>query len=263
MTEDAPAYGPPKRTVIVIPARFQSSRFPGKPLVPIMGVDKRSIPLVQWVHEAAMRSTKATEVVVATDSLRIREEVIGFGGAAIMTPDCLNGTERAMHAARALGLDSGDLVINWQGDAPLVPADAVDRLIRRMGILRPGFVGTLVCHAVEGGGEDGRVHVVTDADNRARSFSRTVVPFPAKRTTRPPRVFSHIGIYAYRAVALAEYGTWPEGEEEHREGLEQLRWIQHDVPIHAVLSTVLRPMPEVNYPHDIERVEEAMRQWAE
>lgn len=233
---------------IIIPARWGSSRFPGKPLAEIRGR-----PLIWHTWQAAMAT--GLPVWIATDDERIREHALGFGASVIKTGEAKNGTERVAQAAELIGLQGP--VINWQGDSPLVPALWIPALLSA---LSDGYgVATPVqpCSADQAArlkadalrGVSGATTAVLDAQFRALYFSKTPVP------TRGPWWF-HVGIYAYSHEALASYGT-EEGLLERSEQLEQLRFLEKGVAI-ATVPVDGPPIWEVNHPEDIRVVEGMM-----
>jgi 3-deoxy-manno-octulosonate cytidylyltransferase (CMP-KDO synthetase) len=234
--------------LIVVPARFASTRFPGKPLALLGGK-----PLVQWTWEAAMRAADLGEVVVATEDTRIAEVVRGFGGTAVMTSaEARNGTERCAEVA---ALRPGTkLVVNLQGDSPLVRRSDIAALVnawRETGaaMLTP----FLACDAQTearlladaAAGRVGGTTAVADRAGNALYFSKRVLPHGAA-----PKL--HIGLYAYTPDALAAYASWAPGALEIAEGLEQLRFLENGMPIRLVEV----PAPEtgfweVNNPEDV------------
>ena len=228
--------------VIVIPARYGSTRFPGKPLVPIAGVS-----LIQRVYERAIRSTRADAIYVATDDDRIADHVRGFGGRVVMPEgDYQSGTDRI---AASLTLIDGtfDEIINVQGDEPLIDISNVDALID---LLRDTHVelATLACPLTSDEEFAARdvVKVVTDTKMNALYFSRA--PIGSRDTA-----MRHIGVYAYRASAIEVITQLPPSPLERAESLEQLRALQHGFRI-AVLPTS-RPHLGVDRPEDVARVE--------
>lgn len=241
--------------LIVIPARFASTRFPGKPLAPIG--DK---PLVQWTWEAAMRASDLGEVVVATEDTRIAEAVRGFGGTALMTSaTARNGTERC---AEVVALrPEAKLVINLQGDSPLVRRSDIAALVaawRETGALM--LTPYIACDAATearllgdaAARRVGGTTVVADRAGDALYFSKRVLPHGAA-----PKL--HIGLYAYTPEALAAYAGWAPGALEMAEGLEQLRFLENGMPIRLVEV----PAPkagfwEVNNPEDVKLVASAL-----
>jgi 3-deoxy-manno-octulosonate cytidylyltransferase (CMP-KDO synthetase) len=256
--------------VILIPARFASSRYPGKPLVQLKGAGGISKPLIQRSVEAARRVAGVSGVFVVTDDERVAEACRGFGVGVIMTStECRNGTERC---AEALGqLHDPDLVINFQGDALLTPPHFVEALIARMAEeqgaqvatpairLRPGEVRAL--QAEEAAGRVGGTTVVTDSDGRALYFSKRLIPhlpeWALDAELTPVRL--HIGVYAYRPGALRHYVATPLTELETLEGLEQLRFLDAGVPVTVVeVDPPPYALRELNNPEDVEPIERAL-----
>ncbi len=256
--------------VILIPARFGSTRYPGKPLVELKGARGAAKPLIQRSYEAARRIAGVASVHVVTDDARIAEACASFGASVIMTsPECRNGTERC---AEALGqLDNPDLIINFQGDALLTPPSFVEALIARMASDRDALVATPALRlrsdevralaAEEAAGRVGGTSVVADAEGHALYFSKRLIPYlPAgalDADMAPVRL--HVGVYAYRPEALERYVATPVSELETLEGLEQLRFLVAGVPI-AVVEVATPPfaLRELNNPEDVAPIEQAL-----
>lgn len=256
------------RVAIVIPARFASTRFPGKPLVALRGVAGQARTLVERSWRAANAVGGGHAVAVATDDDRIATEVRRFGGEVLMTPpECANGTERCA-AAVARMAETPDIVVNLQGDAPLTPAYVVEALVRRLVADPDVDVATaavrctpsLYRHLVEDqrAGRVGGTTVVCDARDRALYFSKRVLPFLAD--DRPDDgecpAMLHLGVYAYRVSALAAYRGWMPSVLERVEGLEQLRFLHYGAPVLVVEC----PAPdwdvvELNNPSDVPVIE--------
>lgn len=257
--------------VIVIPARFASTRYPGKPLVELRGASGEARSLIRRSWDAAMAVRGIDRVIVATDDNRIRDHAQGFGAEVAMTsPDCRNGTERCAEAVTALGL-SPEIVVNLQGDAPLTPAWFVEDLVAGLRGRPQAQVATPVLRCSGRMREDlladrrtGRVGGTTAVfgeDGRALYFSKEVIPFVPGQVApdTPSPVFHHVGVYAYRPAALAEYPTWPEGTLEKLEGLEQLRFLEHGRHVLCVeVQSRGRQFWELNNPEDVPRVEQMM-----
>ncbi|GAA4005813.1 manno-octulosonate cytidylyltransferase [Sphingomonas humi] len=254
---------------MIIPARYASSRFPGKPLFPLRGADGVAKSLVQRSWEAASAIGVPASVWVATDDQRIADEVAKFGGKVVMTsPDCRNGTERCAEAADKLG--DVDIVVNLQGDAPLTPVDAIAPLIDLLE-QKPGCAmatPAVRCspstyrHLVEDqrNGRVGGTTVVFDEDQRALYFSKRVIPhLPADHDLAELPVFLHLGLYAYRTGALRDYAARPPGTLELLEGLEQLRFLEtgQDIAVHPLPPLGWDPI-ELNNPTDVAAVEAAL-----
>jgi len=254
--------------LIVIPARYASTRYPGKPLVALRGASGETRSLIQRSWEAAMAVTGVELVVVATDDSRIAEAAQGFGAEVVMTsPDCANGTERCAEAYRNLTADH-DIVVNLQGDAPLTPAWFVEDLVQGLCDNPAAQVATPVLRADgatlrsflddRNAGRVGGTTAVFGADNTALYFSKEVIPYTAETyaDAAATPVFHHVGVYAYRPAALAAYAGWPSGPLEQLEGLEQLRFLERGVPVLCVeVSAKGRQFWELNNPEDVPRIE--------
>ena len=249
------------KTLIVVPARYESSRFPGKPLIQLTGADGKTKSLIQRSWEAAI-AVKNVDVIVATDDDRIRVVAEGFGAKVVMTSQkCANGTERCADAIANIDIKY-DLIVNLQGDAPLSPAwfvqDLIDsfenNLITDMAtpVLRcdPGTI--LAFKGDRAAGRVGGTTAVFDHNNKALYFSKEVLPFSNKIDAS---IYHHVGIYAYRPASLAKYITWEEGPLEAEEGLEQLRFLENGCHIQCVeVDGKGRAFWEVNNPSDVPRV---------
>ncbi len=256
------------KTVILIPARYASTRYPGKPLVALRDGSGASKTLIQRSWEAAMAVKGVAEVHVATDDDRIREASEAFGASVIMTSEaCENGTMRCADAMARAGLEA-DLVVNLQGDAPLTPAWFVEDLIAAMAADPTAEVATPVvrCDAETYGhfradrqaGRVGGTTAVFGAGGRALYFSKEVLPYidPAKAETAWNQVFHHVGLYAYRPDALARYTDWQAGPLESLEGLEQLRFLENGTSVLCVeVPGRGRVFWELNNPADVVRIE--------
>jgi 3-deoxy-manno-octulosonate cytidylyltransferase (CMP-KDO synthetase) len=256
--------------VILIPARYQSSRYPGKPLAELKGAGGIAKPLIQRSVEAARRVAGVSGVFVTTDDERIADACAKLGVGVIMTsPECRNGTERCAEALAQL--HDPDLVINFQGDALLTPPGFVEALIARMAEDSDALVATpamrlrsdevRALQAEEDAGRVGGTTVVTDEGGYALYFSKRLIPhLPAAalgREMSPVRL--HVGIYAYRPAALDRYVATPVSELETLEGLEQLRFLVAGVPV-AVVEVETPPfaLRELNNPEDVAPIEQAL-----
>lgn len=257
---------------IVIPARYASSRYPGKPLVALKGAGGEAKSLIRRSWEAGMACSKAARVVIATDDDRIADHARSFGAEVAMTPEsCRNGTERC--AAALPQLEGADLVVNLQGDAPLTPVWFLDALIAAMEA--PGAedfaaaTPVLRCDAEAHrrfaedrlAGRVGGTTAVFDRSGRALYFSKEVIPYTGRMFTadEPCPVFHHVGVYAYRPDALRAYAAWPEGRYEAWEGLEQLRFLENGAAVKCVeVEARGRDFWELNNPVDVARVESAL-----
>lgn len=255
------------KVLIVIPARYASTRYPGKPLVVLKGRDGKK-PLIQRTWETG-RAIEGAHVVVATDDDRIRSAVERFGGAVVMTSeDCANGTERCADALARLGADA-DIVVNLQGDAPLTPTWFINDLVSELAAHPEFGVATPVlrCDAMtyarfredRSAGRVGGTTAVFSVDRRALYFSKEVIPFLPDPDVEAPPVFHHVGVYAYRPHALEAYLNRLPGPLETSEGLEQLRFLEHDVPILCVeVAARGRVFWELNNPVDVARIESVL-----
>lgn len=254
--------------LIVIPARYASSRYPGKPLVELRGADGQARTLIQRSWEAAMQAGGIDRVVVATDDERIRAVSEGFGAEVVMTSDtCRNGTERCAEAYDRLG-GGFEIVVNLQGDAPLTPHWFVESLVEGLRADPVAEVATPVLRcdgeALNGFLQDrreGRVGGTTAVfgrDHKALYFSKEVIPYTGRRyeNDEATPVFHHVGVYAYRPSALAAYPRWEAGPLEQLEGLEQLRFLERERPVLCVeVEARGRQFWELNNPEDVPRIE--------
>lgn len=257
-------------SVILIPARYQSSRFPGKPLAPLTGATGVAKPLIQRSVEAARRVKGVSGVFVVTDDERIADACARAKVGVIMTsPENRNGTERCAEALAQL--HDPDLVINFQGDALLTPAGFVEAIIARMELDRDLLVATpamrlksnevRALQAEEQAGRVGGTSVVSDADGNALYFSKRLIPYlpvgALDGAMSPVRL--HVGIYAYRPEALERYVTTPVSQLETLEGLEQLRFLVAGIPV-AVVEVETPPfaLRELNNPEDVAPIEQAL-----
>lgn len=246
---------------VVIPARFASKRLPGKPLLAIAGR-----PMIRHVWERACASA-ASRVVIATDDARIREAAAAFGAEVCMTAATHpSGTDRLQEAVRSLGLADGAIVVNVQGDEPLIPPAVIDQVAANLADHADCGIATL--------GEPLReatlfqdpnvVKVVCGAHGRALYFSRAPIPWPrdafaADRSVLPVGFapLRHIGIYAYRVAFLHRFVGWRVGALERLESLEQLRALEHGVGIHV--AEACAPIPGgVDTPADLQRLEQLL-----
>jgi 3-deoxy-manno-octulosonate cytidylyltransferase (CMP-KDO synthetase) len=256
--------------VILIPARYQSSRYPGKPLVALKGAGGTAKPLIQRSVEAARRVAGVSGVFVVTDDERIAEACRPVRVGVIMTsPECRNGTERCAEAISQL--HDVDLVINFQGDALLTPPAFVEALIARMREDSDALVATpamrlrsdevRALQAEEAAGRIGGTTVVTDSDGYALYFSKRLIPhLPAGALggeMSPARL--HVGVYAYRPEALERYVATAPSELETLEGLEQLRFLAAGIRV-AVAEVATPPfaLRELNNPEDVAPIEQAL-----
>lgn len=256
--------------LIAIPARYASTRYPGKPLVALRGVDGVAKTLIQRSWEAAMAVRGVSRVVVATDDERIAAAAEGFGAEVVMTSStCQNGTERC--AEVAAHLPGHDIVVNLQGDAPLTPAWFVEDLVAGLRADPIAEVATPVLRcdgrALNGfladrrAGRVGGTTAVFGADRKALYFSKEVIPYTGRTygDHEMTPVFHHVGVYAYRPSALAAYPMWNAGPLETLEGLEQLRFLERERPVLCVeVEARGRQFWELNNPEDVARIEAMM-----
>lgn len=248
---------------VIIPARYESSRFPGKPLVELRGPDGVAKSLVQRAWEAGCAAAPPEQVWVATDDDRIAKAVEGFGGQVLMTSSaCRNGTERCAEAVSMLS-ERPEIIVNLQGDAPLTPPWFVTEVADALAAAPEFGMATPVLltdpDALKNLRDDrkadrvGGTTAVFGADMRGIYFSKEVIPFAANPDVP---VYHHVGLYAYRSEALERYASWPEGPLEKTEGLEQLRFLEQGEPVLCVkVEAKGRVFWELNNPVDIERIE--------
>lgn len=249
-----------KHAVGVIPARYQSSRFPGKPLALIAGK-----ALVERVFERARAARKLSRLLVATDDDRIVRAVEAFGGEAFMTsPGHPSGTDRLAEVARRV---PAEIYVNIQGDEPLLDPRDIDALVECLEADPTIDMATLrePLRETEPADDPDVIKVVCDETGRALYFSRSAIPYdragsgsgpaPDASVARAPR-FRHVGLYAYRARFLFEFASWPSGSLERMEGLEQLRALER--------GRAIRVLPArghyvgVDSPDDVPSVERAL-----
>lgn len=254
---------------IIIPARFASTRYPGKPLVTLRGATGHARTLIERSVMAA-RAAAAGDIpiYVATDDSRIAAEAGRIGVEVIMTsPDCRNGTERVAEAVANAGI-TADIIVNLQGDAPLTPAHFVTALLDTMRAdpacqmatpaLRCDRETVAALLADRAAGRVGATTVVADKNSNALYFSKEVIPFTNGKgvVDGVVPVFHHVGVYAYRRAALDAYGTWHAGPLEGLEGLEQLRFLENAHPIRLVeVSAPGAMFWELNNPSDVPLIE--------
>src|SRR5260221_9613608 len=238
--------------VVVIPARYGSSRLPGKPLVSLGGK-----PMIQRVYERAKLAQRADRVIVATDDERIVKAVVGLGGEARMTrPTHRTGTERVAEVAAH---ESGDVFVNVQGDEPLLDPAAVDTAVGAL-LEDPQAAIATVATPIKIPADimDPNVcKVVLDFDENALYFSRAPIPWVRDTAGHvQARHLKHLGLYVFRRDALLEYPTLPQGELERVEQLEQLRWLENGWKIRV--AEVEHDAISVDVPEDIPRVEKLL-----
>jgi 3-deoxy-manno-octulosonate cytidylyltransferase (CMP-KDO synthetase) len=242
---------------VVIPARMGSSRLPGKPLADISGK-----PMVQWVYERAV-SSSASQVLVATDDARVQEACAAFGAEVVMTRgDHTSGTDRIEEVVTSLGLDDEHVVVNVQGDEPLIPAAVIDQVAANLAREPRAAIATLcepICQAADLFNPN-IVKVVCDVQGLALYFSRAPIPWARDAFERgspagevPVQAKRHLGIYAYRAGFLHRFVAWPVAALEELESLEQLRALANGEQIHVDLAQEPVP-PGVDTAEDLAHV---------
>lgn len=257
---------------ILIPARYASTRYPGKPLAPLRGATGVARSLIARTWDVAVATSGIDHRAVATDDARIADHVAALGAPVVMTdPACANGTERCADALARLGM-SADIVVNLQGDAPLTPPWFLEALVAAMRADPSIAVATPVLRcdpqalaSFQADRRAGRVGGTTAVFNRrgqALYFSKEVLPYQggAGEDGSIP-VFHHVGVYAYRPDALAAYATLPPGPLERAEGLEQLRFIENGWDIACVeVDSRGASFWELNNPEDVPRIESVLAQ---
>ena len=236
-----------------IPARYQSSRFPGKPLAMIAGK-----PMIQHTYERALACPELSAVYVATDDDRILKCVKGFGGKALMTRgDHVSGTDRIAEAAQKIGVEDQDLVVNIQGDQPAFQPEVVSAMIAPLVADETIPMSTLKCRIRDENDVTNPNHVKVVTDNRgfALYFSRCPIPFC--RDANPGRVhYKHLGFYCFRMNFLLKFTALPEGKLESLEKLEQLRALENGYRISVPES--MYDSIEVDVPDDVGAIEECL-----
>ncbi len=243
------------RAVAIIPARFQSTRLPGKPMALLGGR-----PMICHVAERTRRARGLARVLVATDDERIARAARDAGTEAVLTRgDHASGTDRL---AEVVGTLDADVVVNVQGDLPLLDPAMVEQLVARMDD-EPGLpMATLAAPIVDEAEwrSPHVVKVVAGRDGRALYFSRAAVPFDRDGDRRPgePLGWRHIGMYAYRRDVLLRLAALPPSPLERRERLEQLRALEHGIAIGVVAWTATEPVIEVDTPDDLARAQAVM-----
>lgn len=238
----------------IIPARYASSRFEGKPLADILGK-----PMVQHVYERASRATMLNQVIVATDDKRIYDAVKSFGGNVQMTAECDTGTERVSLVVEQLECD---VVANIQGDEPLLKPQQIDLMIQPF-IENPNIKVCTLKERIQSSQDildRNVVKVVTNIYGDALYFSRNPIPHISIQIQNSidenVSVFRHIGLYAYRREQLLNFTSWKPTPNEVAEGLEQLRFLEHGTSIHVVETDY--PLIGVDVPADLERVKQIL-----
>lgn len=240
----------------IIPARYGSTRLPGKPLTSIAGK-----PMIQRVVERARQAARLTRVLVATDDERIQKAVEDFGGEAVLTRrDHRNGTDRVAEVAAHL---EAEIYVNIQGDEPLIDPATIDAIVGEM-LDDDSIQIATPCTAITQANDvmdPNVVKVVRDFDGNCLYFSRAPIPWVRDtKSAAAPHHWKHIGLYAFRRDALLEFPTLPPGELEAVEQLEQLRWLENGFHIRAVETDY--DAVSVDVPADIQRVEKILQERA-
>ncbi|EEY38220.1 3-deoxy-manno-octulosonate cytidylyltransferase [Vibrio mimicus] len=239
---------------VVIPARYQSTRLPGKPLADIGGK-----PMIQWVYEQAMQAG-ADRVIVATDDKRVEQAVQAFGGVVCMTsPDHQSGTERLAEVVEKMAIPADHIVVNVQGDEPLIPPVIIRQVADNLAACSAPMATLAV--EIEDEAEvfnPNAVKVITDKNGYALYFSRATIPWDRDNFAKVDRsiaqpLLRHIGIYAYRAGFINTYLHWQPSQLEKIECLEQLRVLWHGEKIHVAVA-LEAPPAGVDTPEDLEVV---------
>ncbi len=253
--------------LIVIPARYASERFPGKPLQQLRGPASVSRPLIEWTWRVGVKALGRDNVVIATDDHRIGEVAEKLGARWVMTSaSARNGTERCAEAIKQLGNAPPPLVVNLQGDSPLVPPHFIHALINKWRSCSAQVVTAYVdcdetlSQRIESeyrANGVGATTVVTSANAQALYFSKA--PIPHRRLGNMP-IKMHLGLYAYTPDALRTYCSVPPTALEDEEGLEQIRFLDLGIPVHTVeVSLPPSGLWEVNNPEDVAIVEDALQ----
>lgn len=233
---------------VIIPARYGSTRFPGKPLVDIAGK-----PMIQRVMEQVSLAADVKTVAVATDDERIAKAVESFGGTVLMTPTVLrSGSDRVAAAAALLGLSDDELVVNVQGDQPLLPPEVIDLCARplRQDPELPMATPVVAITRPEEVTDPNHVKVVMDTDHNALYFSRAPIPHP--RDSDEAVYYKHLGVYIFRKSFLDAFAALPTGHLEQVEKLEQLRMLEAGHRVRCLITDF--DSPEVDRPQDARRV---------
>jgi 3-deoxy-manno-octulosonate cytidylyltransferase (CMP-KDO synthetase) len=261
--------------VCIIPARYASSRYPGKPLALLRGANGKAQTLIERSWRAACEVAEFDAIHVATDDDRIADAARAFGASVLMTSsEARNGTERCAEALEQLG-DEVEMVVNLQGDAPLTPPWFLTALIAGLRadpdaaiatpILRCDGETLAALKTDRAAGRVGGTTAVVDNTMRGLYFSKEVIPFTSETyaAEAPTPVFHHVGVYAYRPHALRAYPTWKVGPLEMLEGLEQLRFLEAGQPLLCVeVAAQGRKFWELNNPEDVPRIETMLAEMA-
>jgi len=243
--------------IVVIPARYESTRLPGKVLADINGK-----PMIQWVVEKAQLSG-ASQVIVATDNDEVERVVNNFGGEVCKTrSDHQSGTERLAEVMETYQFSDEQIIVNVQGDEPFIPPENIAQVAANLANQHDARMGTLAIKItdVEEAFNPNAVKVLCDSKGHALYFSRATIPYDRNRFLNKTLVedigdfyLRHIGIYAYRAGFIKDYVTWPASQLEQVESLEQLRVLWQGEKIHVAVAESTVPVEGVDTPEDLER----------
>ncbi len=244
----------PPKVIVVIPARYGSTRLPGKALISLAGK-----PMIQRVYERARLATRVNRVIVATDDERIVKAVDGFGGEARMTrSEHRTGTERVAEVAAR---EDGDVFVNVQGDEPLLDPNTIDAAVSSL-LEEPQASISTVATPIRTPADimdPNVVKVVLDFEGSAMYFSRAPIPWVRDTASKiQVRHLKHLGLYVFQRDALLEYPTLPQGELERIEQLEQLRWLENGWKIRV--AEVEHDAISVDVPEDVGRVEKLLQE---
>lgn len=233
--------------ICIIPSRYASTRLPGKPLADIDGE-----PMIQRVYEQAVKATKIDQVVVAVDNPKVYDTVVSFGGHAVMTrEDHVNGTDRLAEAVAHF--PDADVVVNVQGDEPLIAPDVIDALCQAFeedDSLSMATVATPMKQ--EEYNDPSAVKVIMNQRDEAMYFSRSLIPYPRNPYTDQIHPYKHIGIYAYRKEFLLQYAQMAQTPAEKVESLEQLRVLENGYKIKVIKTN--HQFIGIDTPEDLQHI---------
>lgn len=243
--------------IAIIPARYASTRLPGKPLLVLGGKT-----MIERVWERASRATKISRVIIATDDERIMQAAADFGAEVVMTrSEHRSGTERVAEVAATKAHKGEEIFVNVQGDEPLVEPSAIDTLVEAVESDESVLVATLMVPIAKPASimDPNVVKVILDFDDNALYFSRAPIPWVRDRDS-PVHVqhMKHLGLYAFRRAALLDFPTLPLGDLERIEQLEQLRWLENGYKIRV--AETHHDSISVDVPEDVPHIEELLRE---
>ena len=241
-----------QKTVAIIPARYSSTRFPGKPLADIAGK-----PMIQHVWERAKQTPSIDQIFVATDDERILDTVRNFGGEAVLTStEHETGTDRIVEVAE--GISCG-WVLNIQGDEPMILPEDVDRMIKQTKIRKGTKAATLIYKITDHAqlNDPNVVKVTVNLNNMALYFSRSLIPYQRSGQSKHSRIWRHLGVYLFQRDFLMEYSQWPRSNLEKSEQLEQLRILENGESLLCVDAE--NEGERVDVPQDLVYVEDLMK----